>query len=68
MKREGYEKICAPVRGGEKRFVEHRERGEIGRIISCHADGFEIEVSGRREFWNKEACDEKKDVSVSVSA
>jgi len=67
MKREGYKEICEPVGAGEKRFVEHRESGEIGEIVSCHADGFEVEVFGRREFWNKEACEEKKNVTTSVS-
>jgi len=66
MRREAYEKVCDATRSGVTRFVENRENREIGQIVSCRRDGFDVDVYGKQVFWPKEDCEEKKEPSFSI--
>lgn len=61
MIRSEYEKVCSAVDSGVDRFVENRETGEIGRIVACRRDRFQVDVYGRSEEWEKERCERKEE-------
>jgi hypothetical protein len=66
MKRLAYEKICDAARSSVERFVENLESREVGRIVSCKLDEFEVDVYGRRDLWPKEVCEEKKERGFNI--
>ena len=58
MKKKELEKLCSAVKAGEEKFVENLETHYTGRIIHCSTDRIHVDISGRRESWPMESCQE----------
>lgn len=65
MERKDFEKCCQAIEEGELIFVEDLSSHRSGRLLYCNADGFQVEVNGKRESWPAATCEERGSSSES---
>ncbi len=58
MKQTDFEGMCELSEEGRLTWVENVKTNEAGRVISCSEEAIEVEVSGRRQSWNPDDCQE----------
>jgi hypothetical protein len=58
MEPKEIEKCCQAIEEGELIFVENVSSHQSGRLLYCDADGFQVEVEGKRQTWPAASCEE----------
>ena len=54
-----YEDVCNATAGGEDHLVENLKTHDVGRIINCRRDYFNVQVGEGWRVWSREDCEEK---------
>ncbi len=59
MRRETFVNYCQAVTHGSERYVRNLTSKELGKVVWCEGDRFEVEVNDHREVWFCEDCEEE---------
>ncbi len=60
MRTPEFQKICQSVGTGKDLWVKHIVTHQIGKILSCGEEEFEVDVNGEKKTWSKTNCLETK--------
>jgi len=58
MTRLDYRNICEEVSNGEGRMLENAKTHDVGKILSCHSEYFNVEVGEGWRVWSRDECEE----------
>ncbi|BCR06779.1 c-type cytochrome [Desulfuromonas versatilis] len=58
MTRLDYQNICSAVTGGEEKQLLNSRSHQVGRILPCHSDYFNVEVNDGWQVWSMQECEE----------
>lgn len=56
MKEKTYREICRDVTEGKMREIEHMITHGHGKVVACTREGFEVEMGGMHQTWDRHNC------------
>jgi hypothetical protein len=56
MRTPEFEKICHAVGSGQEMWVKHIVTHQVGKVLTCGEEEFEVDVNGVHKTWSKANC------------